>query len=452
MVGMTAGSLQSIHVNSTEQVSTMNRVMLTVAASLAALSIADAAEPPLKQELLGRGRPDVKSAELKQDPLFQQGRSGVIKMAELMQAPTMQKAEGFATTDNVKAIYFDALNWRGAPTKVFAWLGLPEKANGKIPGIVLVHGGGGTAFREWVQKWNEAGFAAISIAVEGQTDERMPGDAKRGFTWRRHAWPGPARVGIYGDSTKPLEDQWMYHAVADSILANSLLRSLPEVDANQVGIMGISWGGIITSTVMGIDNRLAFAIPVYGCGNLAKVPNQYGRALGDQDFYQQVWDPMIRIKHAKMPALWLSWPNDQHFPLDAQRACYQAMGGKFMVSLIPNMRHSHPAGWNPPDSYAFAESVVRTGRPWCEQTELTQQDLEITAAFSSTRPLDRAELVWTADSGITGDRTWNQSPATLKKLSNSTWRVTTTQPAATAWFINVYSGKLTVSSIPQFVH
>ena len=38
-----------------------------------------------------------------------------------------------------------------------------------------MHGGGGTAFKEWVERWNNHGFAAISIAVEGQTDEKDSG-------------------------------------------------------------------------------------------------------------------------------------------------------------------------------------------------------------------------------------------------------------------------------------
>ncbi|WP_315854359.1 prolyl oligopeptidase family serine peptidase [Rubripirellula lacrimiformis] len=109
---------------------------------------------------------------------------------------------------------------------------------------------------------------------------------------------------MYADSDQPIADQWMYHAVADTVLANSLLRSLPEVDADRVGVMGISWGGIITSTVMGIDNRFAFAIPTYGCGSLSDAGNQYGRALGDNPIYQQVWDPMVRMDKASMPSLW----------------------------------------------------------------------------------------------------------------------------------------------------
>ena len=92
-------------------------------------------------------------------------------LSDLTTAPTVRDAGGFASTEDLKAIYFDTLDWKGKPTKVFAWLGIPKNSGSKLPAIVLVHGGGGSAYRQWVKLWNAHGFAAISIAVEGQTDE-----------------------------------------------------------------------------------------------------------------------------------------------------------------------------------------------------------------------------------------------------------------------------------------
>ncbi|WP_222846182.1 alpha/beta hydrolase family protein [Pontiella sulfatireligans] len=370
----------------------------------------------------------------------------VLALGKLTEAPDVRDAAGFESTDHLKAIYFDALDWKGKPTKVFAWLGLPANRSGKVPGIVLVHGGGGSAFKEWVEKWNDQGFAAISIAVEGQTDVKDPNSTDRGKSWKQHEWPGPRRSGIYGDSAEPLKDQWMYHAVADTILANSLLRSLPEVDADKVGLMGISWGGVITSTVMGIDDRFAFAIPTYGCGNLSEAENQYGRALGNNEIYKQVWDPILRLDKATMPALWFSWPGDQHFPLDKQASCYAAMTGDHMVSLIPGMRHGHGAGWNPPDSYAFAKSVVGSGTPWCHQTSAAVKGGTAMVSFASSKPLDGAELISTVDTGITGSRKWVESSAKLKRDGDG-WKAAAAVPSGTtAWFVNVRCGKLMASS------
>ena len=116
-------------------------------------------------------------------------RAEVLKLAELCNhAPAIHAAEGFKTDGDVHAIFYDALPWNGKPTRAFAWIGLPAKREGKVPGMVLIHGGGGTAYKEWVQKWNDQGFAAISIAVEGQTDATEKKDAKARPTW--WAWPG----------------------------------------------------------------------------------------------------------------------------------------------------------------------------------------------------------------------------------------------------------------------
>ncbi|MCA9120078.1 MAG: acetylxylan esterase [Planctomycetales bacterium] len=369
-------------------------------------------------------------------------RKRVVELGELAAAPKLHIAEGYSERDNIKPIYFDGLPWQGKPTRVFAWLGLPQSIDGNVPGVVLVHGGGGTAFIDWVKKWNERGFAAISIAVEGQIDRR---DAT-GNGWQRHDWAGPARDGIYGDSDKPLTDQWMYHAVADTILANSLLRSLPQVDAKKVGLMGISWGGVITSTVIGIDDRFAFAIPTYGCGGLFDAQNQYGRALRDNALYREVWDPLVRMDNVKMPVLWLSWTGDLHFPLDAQSRCYTAAPGQHQVALLPDMRHGHAPGWNPQDSYAFAESVVQTGSPWCTQLGVKHESDGPRISFTSTKPIDKAMLITTTDTGHTGLRSWTETPAEFKQNQTRVIVNLSLPPDTTAWFISLYSGDLVASS------
>lgn len=388
-------------------------------------------------------------AEAQQGPAdaadFAQLRQQVLALGQLTDPPAVHEASGFAAEGALKPLFFEALPWKGKATRAFAWLGVPEQHGGKVPGIVLVHGGGGTAFKEWVTKWNEHGFAAISIAVEGQTDQTSP-DGKRGNRWESHQWAGPSRVGIFADSDETLIDQWMYHAVADTVLANSLLRSLPEVDADRVGVMGISWGGVITSTVIGIDDRFAFAIPTYGCGHLFDADNQWGRALGDNRMYHEVWDPMVWMQRVTMPVLWLSWPKDSHFPLDCQSACYRAMPGPRMVALVSGMGHSHPAGWNPPDSYAFAESVVQTGRPWLAQIAARQQSGTVQVEFSSAKSLDRAVLIWTSDTGFTGNRTWNESPATMESVGQNVLVSASLPPATRAWYVNVFSTGLTGSS------
>src|SRR5581483_1470463 len=57
--------------------------------------------------------------------------------------PRAVPAEGF-DAPGLSAVFYEGPAWKGNPTRVFAWVGLP-RAQGKVPGMVLIHGGGGTA-------------------------------------------------------------------------------------------------------------------------------------------------------------------------------------------------------------------------------------------------------------------------------------------------------------------
>ena len=101
------------------------------------------------------------------------------------------------------------------------------------------------------------------------------------------------------------------------ILAHSLLRTFPEVDTENIGITGISWGGIITNVVTGLDKRFKFSIPVYGCGFLYETP-LYKKLLNKltqegRYFYLKNWEPSLYIPLQNLPTLFVNGTNDKHF-------------------------------------------------------------------------------------------------------------------------------------------
>ena len=64
----------------------------------------------------------------------------------------------------IKALWYEGAPYQSQKTKVFAHIGFPEEAKTrKVPAVVLVHGGGGHAYPEWIRLWNEKGFAAIAM-------------------------------------------------------------------------------------------------------------------------------------------------------------------------------------------------------------------------------------------------------------------------------------------------
>jgi dienelactone hydrolase len=171
---------------------------------------------------------------------------------------------------SMRAIFYDGLPWKGKLTRVFAWYGVPaRKGAERLPAMVLVHGGGGTTFANWVKLWSDRGYAAMAMDTCGSMPSRGYGEPEGADRRQRHEFSGPPGWdGAFEQVDGLVEDQWPYQAVADILLANSLLRSFPEIDANRIGITGISWGGYLASMAASVDQRFRLAVPVYGCGFL----------------------------------------------------------------------------------------------------------------------------------------------------------------------------------------
>jgi len=348
-------------------------------------------------------------------------------------APRNDPAPEFQA-EGAKAIFFDGPAWKGKPTRVFAWFGVPKMEPGqKVPAIVLVHGGGGTAFDAWVRLWVSRGYAAIAMDTCGCVPKGTYGN------WQRHDAGGPPGWGGLDRADEPMEDQWPYHAVADVILAHSLLRSMPEVDAGRIGITGISWGGFLTCIVSGLDDRFRFAAPVYGCGFLAEdsagAPEL--KKLGAKgERWLAIWDPSHYLKEGKMPKLWVTGTNDFAYPMDSLQKSYRLAGGSSTVCIRPRMPHGHNGpGENPAEIVAFADSIVGRGTPLPTIQGHGRDGDRVWARFRSESPIVRAELLYTEDEGAWKDRRWETAPAGLDPAAKT---ATATLPTkAKVYFVNL---------------
>lgn len=332
-------------------------------------------------------------------------------IAELQRPPRSEPAPGLES-EGVRAVFFEGGAWKGKPTRVFAYIGLPEhKAGEKVPGMVLVHGGGGTAFPEWVRMWNARGYAAIAMDTCGTTAGGENGKHPR------HEQGGPPGWGGFGQIDEPVADQWTYHAVADVILAHSLLRSLPEVDAERTGLTGISWGGYLTCIAAGVDERFRLAAPVYGCGflgdNSAWLPDFQKMGAEKAGKWLRLWDPSSYLPLAKMPMLWVTGTNDFAYPFDSLQKSYRLPKGERNLCIRVRMPHGHPAGQTPQEIFAFADSVLLKKPSLPRITWQVRNGAKLSLKWESPSPIVKAELNFTKDSGPWKDRKWETVPATL---------------------------------------
>ncbi|MBU3011371.1 acetylxylan esterase [Polaribacter vadi] len=337
--------------------------------------------------------------------------------------------------DNIKGLFIDALDSNGQPTKVFSWYGVPENlASGeKAPAVVLVHGGGGTAFPNWVKQWTDHGYIAIAIAHEGQ----LPGAKDPWYpTWE---FSGPRRAGFFRDADETLDQQWFYHAVADAILANSLLKSFPEVDENNIGINGISWGGILTNVITGIDQRFKFSVPVYGCGYLYDSPH-YSQDLlvmseAEKEFYYNNWEPSLYIPLQTLPIFYVNGNNDKQFAMNIATPSYNLIPSEKYLRIEHLMKHSTVAGYAPEEIYSFADFITKNGKAPITVSIDNVQNNSVTASYIGD--IESAVLHYTTDVANWAQDTydWLNVPATINQTTN---KITAEIPENTKYYyINV---------------
>ena len=276
-------------------------------------------------------------------------------------------------TYNIKAIFYDGVTVDGKKTKVFAYMGLPQGAseNNPVPAVVCVHGGGGTAYSEWVKKWNDRGYAAIAMDLY----EKGPDGEKHNYG---------ADIPTYGGSrafSADLENASLKYNVMDIIYANNLLRGMKEIDSDKIGIAGVSWGGVAAAITCGVDQRFAFAIANYGCGYLEKSRTSFNAMINNPNA-SIVWDPINFAANATMPVMYLTGDNDWYFSLDSAAASAKSTPNARLCA-IHNMGHSNDPILYNEQTYTFADDCVNGTVSYADIISETADGKDITVSYTA---------------------------------------------------------------------
>lgn len=370
------------------------------------------------------------------------GAASPWKIDELKKVPGSQEFPE-KNDGEVKAVFIDGPGYPGGKqTRFFAYYGIPKVADGsKVPAMVLVHGGGGSAFVPWVKLWMSRGYAAISMDTCGA----VSGGGHNNHT--RDTLGGPPGWGGFDQIEQPLEHQWTYHAVADVILAHSWIRSQPGVEAEKSGITGISWGGYLTCIAAGVDDRFKFAAPVYGCGFLTDNSTWLGafEKMGpeNKERWRSNWDPSVYLPDAKMPVLWVTGTNDFAFPMDSLQKSYRQPKGQGFLVVRPRMPHGHGgAGENPEEIHAMADAILKGDGPMTQVTLGKRDGRNVSATWAGGTKIVSAVLNYTTASGVWQKREWKEIPAAI-----GNGKVTAELPeGTTVYYFNLMDDKVLVAS------
>ena len=350
----------------------------------------------------------------------------------------------------VKALTYRGLHYRGKPTSVFAYYASPADfgktagVSGSYPGMVLVHGGGGRAFERWVELWARRGYAAIAMDLAGKASggkRRLPDGG-----------PGQGHREKFATIDEPVENQWSYHAVANVVLAHSLLRSFEGVDADKIGLTGISWGGYLTCIAAALDSRFQFAMPVYGCGylrdNSVWAKSEFGRMTPEQaDKWHRLWDPASYLESVRIPMAFLNGTNDFAYPMDSYARSCALVRTKKTYSIQLNMRHGHIFDFK--EFFVLADHFLKARPPLHIVGPPRVVGGMLRADVVSVRYVSSARLHFTTGSHENNrERAW-----TSRKLNLDGQGVSglAAPGNATAWYIEVEDERGMIGSSPVTV-
>ncbi|MCC7339063.1 MAG: prolyl oligopeptidase family serine peptidase [Pirellulaceae bacterium] len=385
-------------------------------------------------------------------------------MGRLSQAPDV---EWIDQTSPVHSLFYVGEPFEGKPTQVFAYYASPstladdseqtdEESQEKYPAVVLIHGGGGTAFREWAELWAERGYAAIAMDLAGSRpiEGTNPHEVKN-RSRIDGGGPGQGDDEKFGSIDKPPGEQWPYHAVANAILAHSLVGSFDEVDAGRTAVTGISWGGYLTCIVAGVDSRFKAAVPVYGCGFLNEnsiwLPRFASMTAEQRQRWVELWDPSQYLPRVTMPILFVNGTNDFAYPLDSYMKSFDAVPNQVPVNkqlcITVNMPHGHPQGWAPQEIGLFVDQYLKNGRPLPQVGTPQVIDGQVSVPVLGSTAVVSAELHATQQTGEINHRQWTSTTASVGGDQGADQVIAKALPTGTtAWFVTVQDDRGAVVS------
>ena len=191
----------------------------------------------------------------------------------------------------------------------------PSKSEGKLPAILYVcgHSGRGrdgnkTAFQDHGMWFASNGYICLIIDTLqlGEIPGIHHGTYREGRWWWQARGYTPAGVECW-----------------NGVRALDYLISRPDVDAERLGVTGISGGGAATFWIAAADERVKVAVPVSGMSDLEsyvshKVINGHCDCMFLINTYQWHWTTIAALI-APRPLLFANSDNDRIFPMDGNR-------------------------------------------------------------------------------------------------------------------------------------
>jgi len=235
-------------------------------------------------------------------------------------------------TVKVRHIFYTSHEWKGEKVRISARVAIPLAAE-RLPGMVFVGSHLGSA-AELAARFN---VAVLDMDPPGWGDSGGPLDTYE--NWHN----------VLGDP----RESWMWHACTAAMRGVTYLSGLPEVDANAIGVTGVSRTGTVTMICNGVDPRLRLAVVMMAAGDIVAALDCGSWAnwiVRDGDLkapipdyfrvFARYYDPIQYADTQHGALIMILGTLDEYFPLVTAARTFERVAGAKCLSLIPNYDHS----------------------------------------------------------------------------------------------------------------
>lgn len=237
----------------------------------------------------------------------------------------------------VKEVYYPGRPQNSQPTRIFGYYCYPEKHFAPLPALLISHGGGGSADVKTALRWAGYGYAVLVIDLPGKGKQR----------WRSRSTGPDMEVRNLLNTSDPTNNYLLF-AVAAARNGIGFLAKQPEVDRNRIGMLGLSWGGVLTLLTNGQEPRLKAAVDVFGAGFIPEGCTWEDRFRSKSHLERLRWnrllDPSNFLASQRSPILFITGTNDHCYYLHTFQKSYDRVKMEKQYYLVANLRHQFSTG------------------------------------------------------------------------------------------------------------
>lgn len=180
-------------------------------------------------------------------------RADFLKLIKHPRVPLAAQVEELPATNGLAQFHFSFAT--DSEQRVPGALVKAENSKGRRPVVIALHGTGGSKQNMLSLCRKLAGEGFIAVAIDGRYHGERTKAGKGSAEYE------DAIVRAWNDGR---EHPFYYDTVWDVMRLVDYLKTRKDVDANRIGLIGYSKGGIETYLAAAVDKRIAVAVPCIG--------------------------------------------------------------------------------------------------------------------------------------------------------------------------------------------